>query len=604
MVAAILVPAGALAMGERSSQSMSVSVGNTVITLSRHSATVSFAGQSYNVNWEVAVLSSNGPEIITLSNVGYSRISDPAQNSLVLKESNAILKIAEIFSFHENAVDSSIAVKNLQNVDLNVEAIFSLKAPLTGSVQLNGFSSGSISNISGNSPAVVGSQYQSMILGQADVNWQSEAAIFGAGIVAQSISNTMAALPFGPIRLAANENYSIDPLISPEVELAASPSMMPIKPMSCIGGTCGGGGGGSAPGGSTIVSVTPNVITKGTTVSIVAHADSVGSGGATLHLNVYNETSGAWTYLESTYIGSSTGDVTFQWADGQGGTSLYNWSEVAVYASNSYGSGGWATEPMYSQTLFSVGGKDVFSSSGTVIGAIVNSIDGPVAPQPEGDTWYLAPTTTFIPSSSQYEVHYVNQSIKVTGESNSENPGFNIVSLDQYYFQNSTNENASSIYGIAEDVGIAFSLLLTVAAPEAGAIAEESLSAAIGFLALLQTGTSSSQQTSWPNGWAYYSSGATSVYNGYMCDRFGLDCYNQYWPLYIPGTNTPSYIYALHLTASFYNPTGGCLDVPYAASFGYSTSFTITDSGSNYASTYGGSLSIPFMVTDYVNAQC
>ena len=606
MIAAVMFPTGSMALSGCTPQYVSASGGNVTVVLSGSNAVVKFNSQLYDVNWAVAIMNGTNVDMMKLSNLHYSRMYSPVQNSLILTENNSLVKAAEIFSFYGGGVDSSISVKNLQHTNITIEALFSLKAAPSSWVQLSGIGADAVSSISGNAPAFIGSEYQSMILGQVGINWQEDASLFHAGMVSQSSGNSIATLPFGPVILTANETYSIDPMISPEVESVSSPSMVPYGPMSCIGGPCGGGGGGGgsfSPGGSTIVSVTPDVITPGTTVSIVAHANSVGSGGVTLHLNAYNETSGTWTLIESIGVGSSTGDITFQWSDGQGGTSLYDWSEIEVYASNSYGSGSAATAPIYSQTYFSVGSENVYDDSGTVIGAIVNSVGGSVPASAQGANFYLAPTATFVPANGEYQVNFINQSVYATGGSNSGNPQFGVQAVDHSYSQNS---NSSSVYE-ASYLLDTFALLLSVAQPEALALTGASPQALIGYLALLQTSTSSTSEKSWANGWSYSTSGADGGYNAYMCARFGLDCYNSYYPIYIPGTSTPSYIFALSLAVTFGQATGGCPDIPYVAAFEYTTSMTITHINNDYADTVGFSDSMPFMEGDYQynnNNQC
>ena len=97
-------------------------------------------------------------------------------------------------------------------------------------------------------------------------------------------------------------------------------------------------------------------------------------------------------------------------------------------------------------------------------------------------------------------------------------------------YQNYSSTNSSYITCLAAP----FASLLSIADPVAGALAGAALSAVIGYEALLNKQTQDLHVLD-NNNFVYlnYSAGYRP-YDGYMCSRFGEDCYNYYYSL---GTN-------------------------------------------------------------------
>jgi len=445
-----------------------------------------------------------------------------------------------------------------------------------------------------------------MTMGHVKVNWQDEMSIFHVGSVSTNPLSSSLILPFGPITLMGNETYSIDPVIRPSI----------IHICACSGGGGGGGsgggsgGGGSPPGGTTIDGVTPNVITPGNSVVITANADSTGSGGVTLYLDVYNETIGSWTNnIASAYVGSSTGIVSIKWTDGQDGTSLYDWSEIRVYAHNSYGNGGFSYSKIYSLTYHKGGSSYVYSDNGTKIGAIINSINmsgnevtydnGGSAPQTGSITSIFAPY-------GGYGVHSINQSINLIGGSNpSVNPDFNVLAKPfNSYFQNYENDNQSSPSEVLGSLSVA----LSIAALIPGVDALGGLAAIIGFIAILpeNSGYNVSAGFYKENSFWYQSSAGVTPYNGYMCARFGQDCHPQY---HILGTTyndgfsfKASNIFTDYLDMEYNGTTGGTASVPYIGSLDFTTTLEIAGtSPDTNGNLYSASNTLPFTLGDVDN---
>ncbi|MHB1650734.1 MAG: hypothetical protein ACYCTX_10580, partial [Thermoplasmataceae archaeon] len=594
------------------SQHVTYVFGDQRVAFSSDHAVITMGDHSYHVSWTVYMINNAHLKKMHLTNISYGRIDSKYQNSAILRENNSYISLAEIFSFG-TAMDASIAVKNLMKVNETYEIMFHLKSGnhhSTFSMNGNDPQTGSITSgsaLPGTGYAMIPSGDWSINMGHVNVNWQNEMSIFHVGSVATDPVSSSVNLPFGPVTLMGNETYSIDPVIKPEI----------IVHCACSGGGGGGGSGGgsggsgSPPGGTTITSVAPNVITPGNSVEITAHADSTGSGGVTLYLDVYNETSGSWTNnIGSVYVGSSTGSATIKWTDGQDGTSSYDWSEIRVYAHNSYGNGGYSYSNIYSLTYSKGGNSYVYSDNGTKIGAIINSIDlnGNEVGYDNGgfhSALYGSITSIFAPYGS-YGVHAVNQSINLAGGSaSSVNPDFNVPSAPfNSYFQNYENSNSTSQAEVLGSISVA----LSVAALIPGLEALGGLGAVIGFMAILPESNGYTLSTGFykENNFWYESSAGVTPYDGYMCARFGLDCHTQYHLLgttYDAGLEfKPSYIFTDYLNMEYNGTTGGTSSDPYIGVLHFTTSMEITGTSVDTNGVlYGASNTLPFTMGDVNN---
>ena len=563
---------------------MTYDFGGQKVTFSGDHVTITMGDHSYHVSWTVYMISNSSLREMHLKNTSYSRIDTPYQNSAILTANNSYIKIAEIFTVG-TAMDASIAGKNLMNGNETYEIMFEMKSPTHHSMfYMNGFdpASGSIthgSSFPGTGYAMIPSHDWSVTMGHVNVNWQNEMSIFHVGTVATDPDSSSVNLPFGPVTLMGNETYSVDPEIRPAfVHICACTS-------GGGGGSGGGsGGGGSPPGGTTITGITPNVITPGNSVEITAHADSTGSGGVTLYLDVYNESSESWTNnIGSVYVGSSTGSATIKWTDGQDGTSLYDWSEIRVYGHNSYGNGGYSYSNIYSLTYRKGGNSYVYSDNGTKIGAIINSIDlsGNFVSYNNGghNDQTGAITSIFAPYGS-YGVHSINQSISlVGGSSSSVNPDFNVPSSPfNSYFQNYENDNETSQAEVLGSISVA----LAIAALIPGLEELGGLAAVIGFISILpeSNGYTVSSGFYRENNFWYESSAGVTPYDGYMCARFGEDCHTQYHLLgttYNDGFSfKASNIFTDYLDMEYNGTTGGTSSDPYIGVLHFTTTMEIT----------------------------
>jgi hypothetical protein len=559
-------------------------------------------GQSYGVNWIVDLMGSNGPHVMSFSNISYNRINNSMQNSVVLMENNSMLKVAEIFSFVGGGVDSTIAIQNLMGSSVTIEAVFTMKSALIGTVQLSGIGSSVTSSLSRNSPVLVDSHYQSMVLDHADINWQSEMSLFGTGLVTQSTTFSLAYLSFDPILLRVNETYSIDPVIMPMI--------LPRPPG-------GGGGNGYPPGTTTIDSVSPNVIMPGSTITITVNVNGLGSGGDFLILEALNETSGNWEEIKTQSV-STTNYVNILWKNGlgisPGGYSQYDWSEIEIFAANEYGNGGAATAPVFSETSSPASSSYVYSSSGIAIGDIVNSVSMQIPSNGLG----IDPTgysTIFIPSNPDatfpYEIDSVNQSVTwVRGSNNSvANPGFGLDTNFRVpfvgYIQNYTDSNGSANQNTLSAFGEAITIAALVV--ESGSLG--ALGAAIGFLALLNTGSANDRDFTTSN-----------PLNQNLQDRFyyNISAYNPtlasigYTPVidyrYGPLGIYMDFPYAFGMDALVYyaNPTGGTSSLPYIGVIDSTTTYVVlqtnsqTPSGTNVL--YTSSLTLQYTMGGYPNS--
>ena len=504
-------------------------------------AVITMGDHSYHVSWTVYMINNAHLKKMHLTNISYERIDSKYQNSAILRENNSYISLAEIFSFG-TAMDASIAVKNLMKVNETYEIMFHLKSGnhhSTFSMNGNDPQTGSITSgsaLPGTGYAMIPSGDWSINMGHVNVNWQNEMSIFHVGSVATDTVSSSVNLPFGPVTLMGNETYSIDPVIKPEI----------IVHCACSGGGGGGGsGGGSGGSGSPPYGVTIGTYTDhaypGQATYVNSSISSAGSGGNTWYLEAYNYTSGSWETLESANPGSAIShEFEFTLPSVASATST-DISALRVFVRNAYGSTTSNSVKFYSVSNYPVSlvKPTYYSVNGKEVGAVAASVGGPVAAEAESTGFGLSVNPMYIPddTSKNYSVNWVNQSITYEGTSASVSPtpDWEENSEDIFFYQNYSSTNSSYIL----DLAAPFASLLSIADPVAGALAGAVLSAVIGYEALLNEKTQNLHVLN-DGHFVYlnYSAGYRP-YDGYMCSRFGEDCYNYYYSL--GTTYGPSY---------------------------------------------------------------
>ncbi|MHB8358712.1 MAG: hypothetical protein ACYDCP_04330 [Thermoplasmataceae archaeon] len=577
-------------------------------------AVITMGDHSYHVSWTVYMINNTHLKKMHLTNISYERIDSKYQNSAILRENNSYISLAEIFSFG-TAMDASIAVKNLMKVNETYEIMFHLKSGnhhSTFSMNGNDPQTGSITSgsaLPGTGYAMIPSGDWSINMGHVNVNWQNEMSIFHVGSVATDTVSSSVNLPFGPVTLMGNETYSIDPVIKPEI----------IVHCACSGGGGGGGsgGGGNPPGLSTIDGLSTNMVLPGKSITVSANVNNVGSGGVVLYLQAYNESSSTWHIITSVYVGSSTSPANLIWIDNGVGGSKYDWSQVRVYASNNYGSGSVSsTKTIYSYYNSPLSSIKVYSSNGSSVGTIVNSVYMHARGVAYGNDMDTGLATVFVPSNSEYTVHSVNQSVVLVGGGGSltsspnfqKDPNIPIGS----YFQNYTNNKPASPSTMLD----VLSLALGVAAALPGLDGLAALSVIIGTLGLIPGTGNSITRTQTKDGvtgsFFYDTSASVTPPNPPLCGRIGAPyCSNQYATLgvYYGGffgidqSFKASYIFVVHVPFEYntnqVTPGGSYSSPGYIGILKYTSAVDISR-GPYHNYLYGGSDSL-FYTMGYYN---
>ncbi len=519
---------------------MTYDYGGQQVTFTGDHVTIAMRDHTYHVSWTVYMVSNSGLREMHLKNISYSRIDTPYQNSAILTSNNSYIRIAEIFTFG-NAMDASIAVKNLMKGNETYEIMFEMRSSNHHSMfYINGFdpASGSMTHetsFPGTGYAMIPSDDWSLTMGHVNVNWQNEMSIFHVGTVATDPDSSSVTLPFGPVTLMGNETYSVDPVIRPSI----------IHVCACGGGGGGGGSGGGGSGGGGSPPSGVNIPTSsytdhaypGQTIYVNSTLASAGSGGNTWYLEAYNYTSSIWETLETSGLGSAIShEFKFTLPYAATSTSM-NLNELRVQVRNGYGSATSNSVKFYSVSHYPVSKVNpiYYSADGKAVGAVAATVGGTVTAQGQRDPFLLSVNPMYIPddSSKNYSVNWVNQSITYDSTSANVNPTLywgTSASQDVFFYQNYSSTNSSYITCLAAP----FASLLSIADPVAGALAGAALSAVIGYEALLNKQTQDLHVLD-NNNFVYlnYSAGYRP-YDGYMCSRFGEDCYNYYYSL---GTN-------------------------------------------------------------------
>jgi len=232
LAAIMLVPGVSFAMTPAAPH-VTYNFGDQKVTFTGDHVTISLGDHSYHVSWRVYMVTGTHLKQMHLTNISYRRIDTKYQNSAILRENNSYISLAEIFTFG-NAMDASIAVKNLMKVNETFVPTFSISTSRHTHVQIGNNVSSENLNLTANaycpiSSAIIPSNDWYVYQSKVTISWKQEYSIFHEGIILSSPSGNKISLPFGPITLSANQTYSVDPEIKPMV-IAHPPG--------------GGGGGG------------------------------------------------------------------------------------------------------------------------------------------------------------------------------------------------------------------------------------------------------------------------------------------------------------------------------------------------------------------------
>ena len=361
-----------------------------------------------------------------------NRIKNSYQNSAVMISNNSMVKVAEIFTFKKDAIDASIAIKNLNKGNTTYIVVFELETKHHSIAYLHGNNAIKL-NMHGSSNSrvinrLIPSGNSGLSMGHVKVGWQNDISLFHLGVLSTNSIETKASLPFGPVKLASNETYTVDPSIKPTVAHICA----------CSGGGGGGGSGGSGGGGSSSTPPTlssfkidtsyDNTIQGKTQIKMTADVSSLGSGPDVLKMCVFNNMTNQLQQFYYKNIGS-TGQYTATWSATPGSYCNFN---ANVYNSNTY-----CGESMSSGHHFNVytefpsagsngntipgqtyASKPVYNSQGSLVGYLTlqatSNFNYPVSstsyPCMKLETSFLR-----IDSSSNYWVNSVYQNFRWTG---------------------------------------------------------------------------------------------------------------------------------------------------------------------------------------------
>ncbi|QRF75151.1 hypothetical protein Thermo_00644 [Thermoplasmatales archaeon] len=298
-------------------------VGNEKVIFEGDQSFIAFGNSSEKVSWIVEKFTPGGLITEHLTHFRVRRIVNAYQNSAVLIENNSQIRIAEIYSFHNGMISASAALKNLGTSNSSYVVVFSIMTRHSGDVIVNGLHPLTRDGFNVGSPSMFVPVGDSSISeGNFHISWQNEASIFSQGLLTTDGGNNLLLLSFGPLNLARNETFSIDPHIRP-MRIACPPS---DYDNDCLNepdhdgddGTSGGGGGTTyyAPQVSLIVDTAYNdTISGGTTIDLtsdVTNSGNAGSVSVTLYaLTSYNGNSGSITIGSITEY--PTGAHQFPW---------------------------------------------------------------------------------------------------------------------------------------------------------------------------------------------------------------------------------------------------------------------------------------------------
>ncbi|MCL4323233.1 MAG: hypothetical protein M1498_02125 [Candidatus Thermoplasmatota archaeon] len=252
-----------------------------VVSYSQFGETVSFIGSQpvisfglteYPVSWQIMSItqpshlsanplhatgnnSNSTPYLSAAQFNSYttSRINNSAQNSANLIQYSNSIQAASVFFFHNYTMSSSLAFKNLLNHSVAYMVDFTMILPETGSFTEGGAGSKNVKMNNGS--GIINPSCYDIQIGGVNINWQSESSLFHGGIITQKYNHDILAAPMGPVTLAPNETYTIDPQIEPAPQAISGGGGI-HKNSGGGGGSCGSSPSTTYPPDLTDVSVT------------------------------------------------------------------------------------------------------------------------------------------------------------------------------------------------------------------------------------------------------------------------------------------------------------------------------------------------------------
>ncbi len=387
--------------------------GNEYVQFSGQNAYVGFGNSMYPASWSVYQInpaspvytpfssgSGSSPLIVqTFSHYRTTRIENAYQNSAVMIRWNHNIRIAEVFSFLNGAIDASVAIKNMENSSGTFMSAFSMAVNHSRNAQIGGFNPQVIhsSRGMGSQKFLIGGKNWNIDTGGVSVSWKNEQSVFSAGMLSFSSTRNAITLPFGPLSLTVNETYSVDPIIRPE--------MMPRPPPG------GGGGGASYPPQISYVTFSyPNegstkLLEGLTPITVTADLTSMGSYSyvrvrffaveqnyyyrqiAVIGTSYAHVITITWDAMPGSYIGfgahPTNGIMTV------GPTPFYS-KQNAIDVYTGFPNGGM----QYTQDTNTSG--NVYNSSGQYIGSVILSMPvGPLGSMQTTNYGYSAPYYSF-----------------------------------------------------------------------------------------------------------------------------------------------------------------------------------------------------------------
>lgn len=469
----LLISSSSSALIPKSTTPVRYQSNNSVIYLNKNDVNIMSNGQGVHIKWVVSKLVNGKAIFLNMTQYSVKRIIGNGQNSVVLFYGNKNLKVAEIYSFANGHIESSIAIKNIEMKNTSYTVAFESTTNYHKTISLNGFSGGtrefpgnSITNICplNHNTWSYNDQFTT-------ISWKSEISIFHVGYLEVNATQNKLILPFGPFTLARNSTYSIDPSITPDKFVGGG------------GGSSGGGGSTSSKPSITFepitgLSSTDNTFRNGHhTLGISVNVTSMG-GTSSVKLDFYaiQDQLGTYTsYLLYSTTADRTGPYGFNWNVGPPGyysafkwtaknsvgtsTATFTATPVRVYTdfvNQNQSTGDWyypmdsmTSEPIYSAT------------SGVPIGYMTLQIRPPFDQPIDGSDYNIQFATSFLKEqqSSSYCVNYYSQSFawigNSMGDSAKSNPNYVNNAVNDLYYQynqNGTWDQGGKIWSLFEAI--------------------------------------------------------------------------------------------------------------------------------------------------------
>lgn len=195
----------------------SLTVGNDHIQVTNGQVSIGFSSNMSKVGWKIYKFDGSHITNVELHVYSVKQYTNTYGPSIGLVLRGDHIQVGELYIMYKGTIDSIISFQNQDNHNITYMAEFNIYMGLANDVSLygNGHVKDTVANLhSSSANYLVSSTTWGIMSSSLSVNWMQERSIYHSGVLTNNFGALSLSLPFGPVTLASNETYTIDPLIN------------------------------------------------------------------------------------------------------------------------------------------------------------------------------------------------------------------------------------------------------------------------------------------------------------------------------------------------------------------------------------------------------